>query len=53
MLFTFRDVHHAIAKKFICKSTTNKTWVENIPESSFKGIFSKFFFHNDRLVDMN
>ena len=43
MQFTFKDVHHAVADKFICKSTTNETWERNIPESPFKGILSKRF----------
>ena len=41
MQFTFKDVHHAVADKFICKSTTNEAWERNIPESPFKGILSK------------
>ena len=44
MLFTFKDVHHVVADKFVCKSTTNDTWKKNIPESPFKGILSKRFF---------
>ena len=44
MLFTFKDVHHVVADKFVCKSTTNDTWKKNIPESPFKGILSKPFF---------
>ena len=43
MQFTFKDVHHAVADKFICKSTTNETWERNIPESPFKVILSKRF----------
>ena len=44
MLFTFKDVYYAVADKFICKSTMNETWKRSVPESPFKGIFSKRFF---------
>ena len=43
MQFTLKDVRHAVADKFVCKSTTNETWERNIPESPFKGILSKRF----------
>ena len=44
MLFIFKDVYYAVADKFICKCITNETWRRNVPESPFKGIFSKRFF---------
>ena len=43
MQLTLKDVHHAVADKFVCKSITNETWERNIPESPFKGILSKRF----------
>ena len=50
MLFTFKDVYYAVADKFICKSTMNETWKRSVPESPFKGIFSKRFFFIYRFI---
>ena len=50
MLFTFKDVYYAVADKFISKSTTNKTWKRNVPESpnllSRESSQNFFFFCN-------